>query len=253
MKFHEPTFDIGREHWPTLPDAPRADISALENTIAKQSAELHRRLTEVVELYNAQQQQANELQTACEEIDRLNQAIVTLQETTAQYKTGVAAAQNKIALIENEKADLRAQLDKALRESSQLADRLLAMQTAFDVRESNVASALEQVELLNSELTTASAERFKLVAAVQGEKRRHRSALSQQTSILEDKITRAEAVASSQDSKIKALEESRGKLEKRIGVLETLLKSERDVAELKIKRLTAELRRSRPEHWIAVD
>ena len=253
MKFREPVFDIGREHWPTLPDAPYADISALENTIARQSAELHRRLTEVVELYNAQQQQANELQTACEEIDRLNRIISTLQETTEQYKTDAAAAQNKITLIENEKADLRERLDKALRESGRLADRLLAMQTAFNVRESNVASALEQVELLNSELATASAERFKLVAAVQGEKRRHRSALNQQTSILEDKIARAEALASSQESKIKALEESRGKLEKRIGVLDALLKSERDVAELKIKRLTEELRRSRPEHWIAVD
>jgi chromosome segregation ATPase len=253
MKFPDPDFAAGREHWPRLPDVPYADIGALENTIAKQSAELHQRLTEVVELYNVQQQQSNELQVACEEIDRLNQTILALQEKTTQYKTGIAAAQDRITFLENEKADLRAQLDKSLQESSRLTDRLLAMQTAFNVRESNVASAMEQVELLNSELTTVAAERFKLVAAVQGEKRRHRSALNQQTSILEDKIKRAEALAAGQESKIKALEENRSRLEKRIGVLDTLLRSERDVAELKIKRLTEELQRGRPEHWVAVD
>ncbi|MGB8042784.1 MAG: hypothetical protein WCF66_07470, partial [Pseudolabrys sp.] len=75
MKFIEPAFDAGGELWPTLPDGPHADISALENTIAQQSAELHRRLVEVVELYNAQQRQANELQIACAEIDRLNQIV----------------------------------------------------------------------------------------------------------------------------------------------------------------------------------
>jgi hypothetical protein len=98
----EPAFDAGGEFWPTLSDVPHMDIRALENTIAKQSAELNLRLLEIIELYNVQQQRANELQIACEEIDR----------------------------------------------------------------ETNVASALEQVEFLNLELATAAAERFKLVAAV---------------------------------------------------------------------------------------
>ncbi|MGA9081148.1 MAG: hypothetical protein WB390_01720 [Pseudolabrys sp.] len=245
MKFIEPAFDAGGELWPTLPDGPHADISALENTIAQQSAELHRRLVEVVELYNAQQRQANELQIACAEIDRLNQIVSTLQESVAQYKTDIAAAQNRITLLENEKADLRAQLDKALHNSSELTQRLSAMQAAFSGRETNIASALQQVEFLNSELASVSAERFTLVAAVQSEKRRQRSALNQQTSILDDKVKRTEALAETQEMQIKHLEGVRAKLDKRIQVLETLLKSEHEVAEIKIKRLTEELERDR--------
>ncbi|MGA8948379.1 MAG: hypothetical protein WB497_20980 [Pseudolabrys sp.] len=50
---------------------------------------------------------------------------------------------------------------------------MAAAQAAFDAKEANVLSALEQIEDLNSELTTGAAERFKLVAAVHSEKRRH--------------------------------------------------------------------------------
>jgi chromosome segregation ATPase len=246
MRFVEPAFDVGGEFWPAPPADPGADIRALENTIAELSAELNLRVTEIVELYNVQQQQANELQSAYEEIDRLNQVISVLQRMMVQHKTDVAAAQDKIVLFENEKAALRAQLDEALRESRTLASRLLGMQAAFNVRETNVASALEQVEFLNSEIVTASAERFKLVAAAQGEKRRHRSALSQQTSTLEDKIKKAEALAATQEVRIKHLEAVRGKLDKRLEVLEALLKSEREIAELKITRLTEQLQRDRP-------
>ena len=167
------------------------------------------------------------------------------RKSAAQYKTDVAAAQNKITLLENEKADLRAQLDKALHNSSELTQRLSAMQAAFSGRETNIASALQQVEFLNSELASVSAERFKLVAAVQSEKRRQRSALNQQTSILDDKVKRTEALAETQEMQIKHLEGVRAKLDKRIQVLETLLKSEHEVAEIKIKRLTEELERDR--------
>jgi chromosome segregation ATPase len=246
MKFIEPAFDVGGEFWPAPPADPGVDVRALENTIAKLSAELNLRVTEIVELYNIQQQQANESQSAYDEIDRLNQVVSVLQRMMVQHKTEVTAAQDKIVLFENEKAALRAQLDEALRESRTLASRLLGMQAAFNVRETNVASALEQVEFLNSEIVTASAERFKLVAAAQGEKRRHRSALSQQTSTLEDKIKKAEALAATQEVRIKHLEAVRGKLDKRLEVLEALLKSEREVAELKITRLTEQLHRDSP-------
>jgi chromosome segregation ATPase len=251
MRFVEPAFEVGGEFWAPQPADPGADIRALENTIAKLSTELNLRVTEIVELYNVQQQQVNELQSAYDEIDRLNQVISALQRMMVQHKTDVAAAQDKIVLFENEKAALRAQLDEALRESGTLASRLLAMQAAFNARETNVASALEQVEFLNSEIVTASAERFKLVAAAQGENRRHRSALSQQASTLEDKTKKAEALAATQEARIKHLEAVRGKLDKRLEVLEALLKSEREVAERKLTRLTEQLQRDRPANFVA--
>jgi septal ring factor EnvC (AmiA/AmiB activator) len=107
------------------------------------------------------------------------------------------------------------------------------------------------VEFLNSEVVSASAERFKLVAAAQGEKRRHRTALNQQTSALEDKIKKAEVLAATQEAQIKHLETTRGKLDKRVEVLEALLKSEREVAERKISRLNEQLQRDRPANFAA--
>jgi chromosome segregation ATPase len=251
VKFIEPAFDAAGELWPRLSEATSSNICALKGTIANQSAELYQRLTEVLELYNAQQQQANELAIAYAKIDRLARTILVLQEANAQHEIDATAAQNRITLLESENAALLAQHDRALQDSRALADQLLAMETAFNARETNVVSALEQVEFLNSELATAAAEQFKLVATVHGEKRRQRSVLTQQTSILQDKIKRTEALAATQEMQIRHLEAVRTKLDKRIQVLETLLRSDREIAELKIKRMTEELRRARPDHLVA--
>jgi chromosome segregation ATPase len=231
----EPVFDPAGRPWPTLLES---DILALEHTIARQSAELNLRLTEVIDLYNFQQQQENELQAAREEIDRLNRIVSELQQAVSQSKAEVAAAQNKIGLLENEKTVLREELERVVHDSRRTAGQLLAMETAFKIREGNVASALEQVELMSTELTAASAERFKLVAAVQAERKQHRNVLNERSSILEDRIRKAEAVAENRERRIKNLEEDHSRLTDRAELLEALLKSERETSELKIKRLT---------------
>ena len=51
MRSIEPAFDAVL---PRLSEISDRDVSVLENTIARQSAELNWRLTEVLELYNAQ-------------------------------------------------------------------------------------------------------------------------------------------------------------------------------------------------------
>ena len=225
----------------TLSNVPDAD-SALNEKLARQSAELKLRLTEILELYNVQQRQANELQDAYDEIDRLSQTVSALQEAVTQYKAGATAAEDKIILLESEKAALQAQLDGALEESKTLADRVLAAEAAANRREENVASSIKQIEFLNAELMAASAERFKMVAAMQGEQRRQRSVLNQQKSILEDKLQEKEALAATQEAKIKQLEGVRDELDKRIRVIEALLMSEREAADRKTKQMTEELR-----------
>jgi chromosome segregation ATPase len=237
MRSIEPTFDIAIPLRPS--DISDRDISVLENTIARQSAELNLRLTEVLELYNAQYRQADEAQAAHEEVARLRQAISALQGTIAQQKADALASQRKISDLESERVLLRSQLDEALGDSKVLADRMLAMQTAFDASKTNAASALEQIQYLNSELATAAAERFRLVATVHSEKKR----LNQQTATLEGRIKKTGAVAATQVVQINHLEAVRGKLDKRIQILEALLKSEREIAELKIERLSDELQR----------
>ncbi|MFZ1002116.1 MAG: hypothetical protein WAN68_08945 [Pseudolabrys sp.] len=59
--------------------------------------------------------------------------------------------------MESEKADLRSQLERTLRKSKALEERMAAAQAALDAKEANVLSALEQIEDLNSELTTGAA------------------------------------------------------------------------------------------------
>lgn len=241
MKFIEPTFDPAGGAWPLPSNTHQKDISGLENKIAKQSSELNLRLTEILELYNLQSRHANELETAHEEISRLQRIVSALHGNLKQQKIDAATAQDKITDLENDKAVLRAQLNQTLQDSKSLAGRLHAVQTAFDARETNAASALEQVDYLNSELASSAAERFKLVASMHGEKRRH----NLHTSALEERIKKAESKVEKQEMQIKGLQAVRGKLDKRMQVLEALLKSEHEIAERKIKRLTDDLERNR--------
>ena len=113
MKFVEPAFETGGDLWRTSSNAPDADARALNEKFARQSAELNRRLTEILELHNVHQRQANELQDAHDEIDRLSQTVSALQEAVNQYQAGAAAAEDEIVLLESEKAALQAQLDGA--------------------------------------------------------------------------------------------------------------------------------------------
>ena len=79
------------------------------------------------------------------------------------------------------------------------------------------------------------------MAAVQAERKQHRNALNERTSILEDRIRKTETVAENRERRIKNLEEERSRLTKRAELLEALLQSERETSELKIKRLTDDL------------
>ncbi len=143
---------------------------------------------------------------------------------------------------------MRARLETALTDSNDLSQRLLSVETAFNDRETSLASALEKIDALNSELIAASADTFKIVAVTTGEKQRYRSELNQQKVSFEARIKTLEATASAQDTQVKTLEEARTRLARRVEILETLRKSEREAAEFKIKELTEELQRERLGH-----
>ena len=245
MNSVEPSLDVEERHWPVVSLPQRVDVSRLQETIARQSEELNLRCTQVADLYNLQQRQANELQVACEEIDRLNSTISTLLDTTARQETEAAATKQQLIILENEKTALQAQLDRANQESNEVSRRLLAIETSFNNRETILSTALEQIEALNAELVLASAERFKVVAATTGEKQRYRSELNQQKSAFENRIKTLETEVADQVAQIKGLEDARSRLARRIEILETLRKSEREALEFKIKELTEELRHER--------
>ena len=97
--------------------------------------------------------------------------------------------------------------------------------------------------LLNrSKTSTQNLRPGRRVAAVHSEKRRH----NQQTSSLENKVKKTEAKTEIQETQIKHLEAVRAKLDRRVHVLEALLRSEHELADQRIKRLTDELQRKQP-------
>ena len=230
---------------------PRNEISALEDRIARQAAELNLRCTQVADLFNVQQRQANELQTACEEINRLSKTVAMLAEAAEQREADLTSTVESFLLSENEKADLRVQLDKALAEVREVSQRLLTIETAYNDRELAIASTLETVNLLNAELVAASEERFKSVAAAQGESLRHRCEINEQKSFFQDKIKKIEAVVTCRDLRVRELEALRNRLSERVDFLEALRKSEQEAAEFKIRELTEELQRERQRHSAA--
>lgn len=237
--------DANARAWPVVAVPQGRSVRALEDTIAKQSDELNLRCTQVADLYNLQQRQANELQVACEEIDRLSATIANLVEQTAQQDAEADAAKKQIAVLNDEKATLRSRLENALAEARDAAQRLLIVETAFNDRETSLASALEKIDSLNSELIAASADTFKVVAVTTGEKQRYRSELNQQKSSYESRIKALEAAAAAQDTQVKTLEDARTKLARRVEILETLRASEREASEFRIKELTEDLQRER--------
>ena len=241
MKFIEPAFESGGDLWPAPSNVHDADFGALNDKLVRQSAELRLRLTEVLELHSVLQRQTNELEDAYGEIDRLGETVSALQEAVTQYRLGGAAAEDKIALLESEKAALHAQLDGALAESKVLADRLFEAEAASERKEENVVSSVKQIEFLNAELMAAAAERFKLVASMQGEQRRQRSVFSQQKSVLENRLQEKEVLAATQGVQIKSLEGVRDLLDRRIRVIEALLASEREATERTTRRTTENL------------
>ena len=157
MKFIEPAFDPAEASSQTMPGATHDDVSDLPDRLAKQSTKLYLRLNEILELYNIQSRQEEALQIAGEEIVRLKQTISGLQEFATRQKEEAIAVKDKVVRLESEKADLRSQLERTLRKSKALEERMAAAQAAFDAKEANVLSALEQIEYLNSELTTGAA------------------------------------------------------------------------------------------------
>jgi chromosome segregation ATPase len=161
MKRLEPAFDATTKPWSAQLNVSQTDIDILENTIAEKSSELNFRLTEVLELYNIQTRQAEKLQSAHEEIDRLKQ---TISELTVKN--------DEVGRLERDRAAFSKKHDFALLETETLTVRLNAMQTALDTEKENRASALAQVDHLRFELAAATVERFKLVATVYGGKRR---------------------------------------------------------------------------------
>ena len=215
MRCAEAVLAAERKRWQSLESTYLGEIGDLKRTVAKQSAELNLRLTELADLYNARQQQTNDLQTACGKIGNLSEIVSKLMAAKARYEGDLAAANKMIGPLEKEGAALQAQLDETRQKYNDLLQR-------FNARETATVSTLEKFNSLNGELIAASADKFKLIAMVEGEKQRHRKELNHLKSAFEKQIKKIEIEATKQNLHIKDLETTRDRLGKRVEILEIL-------------------------------
>jgi crescentin len=114
-------------------------FSALESTHAGQTTELTTRRTQVAELQGRVQQQSGEIKVAHDENRRLSERVALADKKTVQLESeGEATRQKlevtrqKLTVSEGDRTTVQKSLDKALAEMSQMSQRLLDADKAFD-------------------------------------------------------------------------------------------------------------------------
>lgn len=191
-----------------------------------------------------------------------------------QEKTAlVAAAQQALAQSKQENATLRMQLEKVKKESATSLKHSLSVEVAFNDREVAIASARETIEFLRRDVAARTMEATSLRATIKEENRRHCNELKQQDAHFKIQIKKLEAMVAERDMRLEELDKTYSKLVERcnglaktvnalestkrsagektkyqndrVERLETLLRVEREAAEIKIKDLTTELQRER--------
>jgi len=272
-------FDADGRRWPTLLPPPQNFESELKETIKELSAELTLRCVQIADLCNAKHQRDDELQAAYEIIDGVDKSIAMLQNEITKHESETTAARHALVLANKENNALRAQLEKAQSESAALLKRSLRIETAYNDREVAIASAREKIEFLKRDVAAKTREATSLRATIKEANRRHCDEPNQHDAQFRIQIRKLELMVAERDTQLKELDESYSKLVERynglamtvnspestkespgektkskndlVELLETLLRVEREAAELKIKDLTAELQRERSQHSAA--
>jgi hypothetical protein len=271
----DPTVDADGRRWPTLLPAPPDLKRELENKISELSEELTQRYAQIADLCNLRHQQESQLQESRNVIDSIDKSIAMLQGEIARHESEASAAHQALVLSNKENMALRMQLEKTKSEFAALLKRSLKIEVAFNDREVGIASARETVEFLRRDVVAKAAEASNLRATIKEANRRHRDDLNQKDMHFKIQIKKFEVTLAERDMQLKALDKTHSKLVERynnltrnmdalegtekiagektksqnelVELLETLLRAEREAAEIKIKELTEELQHERSE------
>jgi hypothetical protein len=275
----DPTVDADGRRWPTLLPAPPDLKRKLEKKIEELSQELAQRYAQIADLCNIRHQQDSELHEARNVIESIDNSIALLQGEIAKHESEASAARQALALSNKENAALRMQLEDMKCESAALLKRALKVEAAFNDREVATASARETVEFLRRDLAAKATEASGLRATTKDANRRHREELNQKDLNFRIQIRKFEVMLGERNKQLNALDRVHSKLVERyndlankmdtferteriagektrsqnelVELLETLLRAEREAAEIKIKGLTAELQWERSERSAA--
>jgi chromosome segregation ATPase len=198
--------------WPILSAPPANRVSELESTVAELRTELSLRCTQVADLYNKQQGQESDVLDACDEINRLVECIDTLQGTIIRREAEAATADKRIITLENENVGLRVKLESTQRESVELLNRLLSVETAFNDREIAIISTQEKNLQLKEELIATRHDADKLMAATETGNEQCCNEINQRHAQLARQIQKIEAACAEQRKQAKNLAVARAML-----------------------------------------
>ncbi len=153
-------------------------VQALEAAKSQQSAELTARRTQIGELQRTLQQQSTELQLTREESQRAHERASAAEKKMSRLEADTATATQKFQLVEQERAAVQVQLDKAHNDAALMSRRLLDMDKTLTATQAR----LQRVE---ATLAETQADRSRLTAALDEANENHRKTSIAQSAKLE--------------------------------------------------------------------
>lgn len=277
IKYAESIADADGRHWPTLADGARDRVRDLEKTVGDQKNELSTRCSQIADLSNANQQQAEALLIAREAIEGLDTSVTLLRQELTQQEHEAANAKQELLHARNETHALREKAEKTEKELAELLQKSLELSTALNERDVEIASAQEKIASLEADQfagmmkNAGSATARKETGTRSGSDER-RARLEQRVEELENqlaardrRIRKLDAIIAKVGARYARLRENSRNLESErrqtsetlrsqadsITTLSAALRAEREVAERKLAELTGALQREREEHSVA--
>jgi chromosome segregation ATPase len=229
------SLDADRTHLHDLLTSAQQRVALLEGANVEQTAELNARRIQVVDLQRIVQQLTTDVQRARDDGQHVSERITLAERRVVQLDAERSAAQQKLALAENEKAAVQKEIEKAQADASQFSRKATENNSALTLAQHRLA----QIETSFGEV---QAERVKLATALDETAEKLKSTTAAQNA-------RCEALQARATTSETLLDEARKVLTARADENAAL---ERRVAETMMARGAAEARHAEIERAVLV-
>jgi hypothetical protein len=223
-----------RNQRPRLTTARDAELKQQLNA----QRELAQRYAQIADLCNIRQQQDVELQIARSGIADLEKSNAVLRLALENQSADATAAQQAFNKFSAENKTLRARVSKLEKENEATLKHSLTIATSINNRSVLLASAQEQVGLLQKQLSEKTAEVNRLTATLEERKKRSQCNLDWYDACSPVEAARPESVVAYRDKELRKLSELNSELLTRCGQLTAKvdeLKSQSRAADARIE------------------
>ena len=202
-------------------DEPRGRADEMAAAVESIASQLARRCAQVADLHDLSDRQITDLNAACDEIERLSNAVFDLDELVTQSDATIERRDAEVLkLLDKDRQQLH-DLNAYQQESDLLNKKLLMLQTDFNNQNMAVASIQEKHDQMARELALAQAEIAQLRRLNESAALSHQSEFDISKQKMVRELTKAAQALTLRDEKIKKLETSEAHL---IDRCQTLIK-----------------------------